>query len=104
MERICAIVKDNFFYIKRQEELTPDFSVVPHAPVLALSALRAKDVYGGAAYCSVLCCDECMKALGMAGIKKVVYKEDRKDGNEATLQVAEYYDIEVVKNELIEVS
>lgn len=104
MERICAIVKDNFFYIKRQEELTPNFSVVPHAPVLALSALRAKDVYGGAAYCSVLCCAECMKALGMAGIKKVVYKEDREDGNEDTLEVAKYYDIEIVKNELIEVS
>ena len=46
-----------------------------------------------------LCCPSCCSALGSAGIKKIVYKRDRDDGqNEKTLDVARYFDIEVVQN------
>lgn len=52
-----------------------------------------------------LCCPECMKALATAGIKKIVYKNDKVFANkqeEKELQaVIDYYEIEVVKNEHI---
>lgn len=97
--KVCSVVKDNFIYTKKQIELTPDRSVVPHAPISCLTAARGKDIYGGTAYCSMLCCAECAKALGLAGIRKIVYIKDRPEGNAATEEIAAYYEIELVKNE-----
>lgn len=102
--KICAIVKDDFIYVKKQVELVPHMSITPHAPISCLTAARGKDIYGGTAYCSILCCAECAKALGLSGIKKIVYTTDRPEGNAATEEIAAYYEIELVKNEKNEMS
>lgn len=54
---------------------------------------------GGTAFMTELCCPSCCSALGSAGIKKIVYKESREDNqDEKTLDVARYFDIEVIQN------
>lgn len=101
-KKICVVVKDNFLYYNRQEELTPDLVVTPHAPISCLTNARGSDIYGGTAYMTKLCCPACMAALGSAGIKKVVYKEERQDGDvDDTYRIADYYEIELVKNEYL---
>ncbi len=101
-KKICAIVKDNFLYYNRQEELTPDFVVTPHAPISCLTNARGSDICGGTAYMTKLCCPACMAALGSAGVKKIVYKEERQEGDaDETYRIANYYEIELVKNEYL---
>lgn len=104
MRKICAIVNGDFFYYNRQEKLTPDPDLIltPHAPVSCLTEARGKDIVGGTAYMTEMCCPECMKALGAARIKKVVFREDRQEPDADTARkVAEYFDIELVKNEYL---
>lgn len=100
--KICVIAKDNFLYYNRQEELTPDFTVTPHAPISCLTNARGSDIYGGTAYMTEMCCPSCMAALGSAGIKKIVYKDERtEDDGKQSRQIADYYEIEIVKNEYL---
>lgn len=103
MNKICAIVKDNYFYIKKQEKLVPDphITLLPHAPIMCLTSARGKDIWGGTAYMTYLCCAECMKALGAANIKKVIYRYSREEGQPESEDVAHYFDIELIKNENI---
>ena len=104
-KKICVIVKDNFIYYNKQEKLIPDpdLTLTPHAPIVCLTCARGSDIAGGTAYMTFLCCPECMKALATAGIKKIVYKNDKvfaKKQEEKELQaVIDYYEIETVKNE-----
>lgn len=99
--KICVIVRDNFIYYNRQEFLTPDMPA-PHAPISCLTAARGEDIKGGTAYMTELCCPECAKALGCAGIRKIVYKHERKDNNKEEIgKIAEYFDISIEKNEVI---
>lgn len=96
--KICAIVNKNFVCYNKQINLAPDIPS-PHAPVACLTFARGEEVKGGTAFMTELCCPACCSALGSAGIKKIVYKRDRDDGqNEKTLDVARYFDIEVVQN------
>lgn len=103
MNKICAIIKDNFIYVKKQEKLVPDLDIMlsPHAPIMCLTSARGKDIWGGVAYMTYLCCAECMKALGAANIKKVVYKYPREKGQAESEEVAHYFDIELINNEMI---
>lgn len=103
-KKVCIIAKDNFVYRKVQEKLIPDPDVMlaPHAPVSALTAARGEDIQGGIAYMSYLCCPECMKALGAAGIKKIVYQQERPEDETITRDVANYYEVELVHNPDIE--
>lgn len=103
MNKICAIVKDNFIYAKKQEKLVPDPDIMfsPHAPIMCLTSARGKDIKGGVAYMTYMCCAECMKALGAANIKKVIYKYPREVGERESEDVAQYFDIELIQNDLI---
>lgn len=97
----CAIVNGNFICYNKQTNLAPDIPS-PHAPVACLTYARGDEMKGGTAFMTELCCPSCCSALGSAGIKKIVYKEGREDNqDEKTLDVARYFDIDVVKNEVI---
>ena len=99
-KKICVVVKDNFLYYNRQEELTPDLVVTPHAPISCLTNARGSDIYGGTAYMTKLCCPACMAALGSAGIKKIVYREERRVSDvDDTYRIADYDEMELVRNE-----
>ena len=96
--KICAIVNGNFICYNKQINLAPDIPS-PHAPVACLTFARGDEVKGGTAFMTELCCPSCCSALGSAGIKKIVYKESREDNqDEKTLDVARYFDIEVIQN------
>ena len=96
--KICAIVNENFICYNKQINLAPDIPS-PHAPVACLTFARGEEVKGGTAFMTELCCPSCCAALGSAGIKKIVYKKDRDDEqNEKTLDVARYFDIEMIQN------
>lgn len=104
-KKVCIIAKDNFIYRKIQEKLVPDPDIMlaPHAPVSVLTAARGSDIRGGTAYMSFLCCPECMKALGAAEIKKIVYQQERPAEEEAiSRDIANYFEIELVHNPEIE--
>ena len=104
-KKVCIIAKDNFIYRKTQEKLVPDPDIMlaPHAPVSVLTAARGSDIQGGTAYMTFLCCPECMKALGAAEIKKIVYQQERPAEEEAVSRdIADYFEIELVHNPEIE--
>ena len=99
--KICAIVNGNFICYNKQINLAPDIPS-PHAPVACLTFARGDEVKGGTAFMTELCCPSCCSALGSAGIKKIVYKESREDNqDEKTLEVARYFDIEVIQKRAI---
>ena len=96
--KICAIVNENFICYNKQVNLAPDIPS-PHAPVACLTFARGDEVKGGTAFMTELCCPSCCSALGMAGIRKIVYENKRKDKqDEKTLDIACYFDIEVIQN------
>ena len=101
MRKLCILVcpSTNYVSYNWQRPLMPDAEMEPHAPISCLTEARGSDVRGGVAYMTELCCPACAKALGSAGIKKIVYKESREDNqDEKTLDVARYFDIEVIQN------
>lgn len=96
--KICAIVNGNFICYNKQTNLAPDIPS-PHAPVACLTFARRDEMKGGTAFMTELCCPSCCSALGSAGIKKIVYKESREDNQDKkTLDIARYFDIEVIQN------
>ena len=102
----CIIVNNNFCVYTKQEFPINEFEFTPHAPIQALILARKEDVDGGTAYVSRFPCYVCAKALVAAGIKKVVYKEENefeKANVEKANKVFEFGQVEIVKNETIEV-
>ena len=99
MKKLCIIANSatNYICYNWQHPLIPDMEVEPHAPIICLTEARGADVRGGVAYMTELCCPACAKALGNAGIKKIIYQKEREedDGN-ATREIMTYYDMEEV--------
>ena len=101
MRKLCIIVNPatNYLCYNWQQPLTPDIEVEPHAPVSCLTEARGVEIRGGTAYMTELCCAECAKALGSAGIKKIVYQNEREeDDGSATRIILDYYGIDAVQN------
>lgn len=101
MKKLCIIANPSTNYIcyNWQHYLTPDTDVTPHAPISCLTEARGSEIKGGTAFMTEFCCPECAKALGGAGIKRVVYQNERvEDDGRATQAIFDYYGIEAVRN------
>lgn len=101
MKKLCIIANPavNYVCLNWQRPLSPDMDVSPHAPISCLTEARGSEAFGGTAYMTELCCATCARALGGAGIKKVVYQKEREeDDGKETLDILNYYGIDVVHN------
>jgi len=101
MKKLCIIVNPatNYICYNWQHPLSPDMDVSPHAPISCLTEARGSEARGGTAFMTELCCPTCAKALGGAGIKKLVYQSERvEDDGKETRDILEYYGIDVVHN------
>lgn len=92
MRNKCVIVKDENITIGEPVVAVSSTEVdEPTIHIAIQTLLRAKreDVRGATAYFTHIPCFSCCQALVVAGVKKVIYKKERKDSTASEQLLAE---------------
>ncbi|MBR5420168.1 MAG: dCMP deaminase family protein [Lachnospiraceae bacterium] len=75
-----GVSDDEFPWEREGEELNTKYPYVSHSELNAILNFRGGSLEGTKLYVSLFPCNECAKAIIQAGIKTVVYAEDKYDG------------------------
>ncbi|MCD7745935.1 MAG: dCMP deaminase family protein [Lachnospiraceae bacterium] len=76
---------DEFPWEREGEEASTKYPYVVHSELNAILNYRGGSLDGAKLYVSLFPCNECAKAIIQAGIKTVVYDDDKYDGTPAIL-------------------
>lgn len=87
---------DSEFWKREGAFLETKYARVCHAELNAI-LLRRGNVKGAKLYVTLFPCNECAKAIIQAGIKEVIYKEDKYDGTDANKVAKALFDEAKVK-------
>ena len=75
-----GVSDDEFPWAREGEELDTKYPYVTHSELNAILNYRGGSLEGTKLYVSLFPCNECAKAIIQAGIKTVVYADDKYDG------------------------
>lgn len=76
----CGCSDDEFPWEREGGELETKYSYVTHSELNAILNYRGGSLEGAKIYVSLFPCNECAKAIIQAGIKTVVYDDDKYAG------------------------
>lgn len=80
-----GVSDDEFPWEREGEELQTKYPYVTHSELNAILNYRGGSLEGTKLYVSLFPCNECAKAIIQAGIKTVVYADDKYDGTAANV-------------------
>ncbi|MCR4641093.1 MAG: dCMP deaminase family protein [Lachnospiraceae bacterium] len=80
-----GVSDDEFPWEREGEELQTKYPYVTHSELNAILNYRGGSLEGTKLYVSLFPCNECAKAIIQAGIKTVVYADDKYDGTPANV-------------------
>ena len=76
----CGVSDDEFPWAREGDELETKYPYVTHSELNAILNYRGGSLEGTKLYVTLFPCNECAKAIIQAGIKTVVYADDKYDG------------------------
>lgn len=83
---------DDFPWDREGDMLDTKYAYVTHSELNAILNYRGGSLEGTKLYVSLFPCNECAKAIIQAGIKKVVYLDDKYNGTAANMASKRLFD------------
>lgn len=83
---------EEFPWEREGDELATKYPYVAHGELNAILNYRGGSLEGSKLYVSLFPCNECAKAIIQAGIRTVVYDEDKYNGTTANLAAKKMFD------------
>lgn len=88
---------EEFPWDREGEELETKYPYVAHSELNAILNYRGGSLEGSKLYVSLFPCNECAKAIIQAGIRTVVYDQDKYNGTPSNLAAKRMFDAAGVK-------
>ncbi len=88
---------EDFPWEREGDELDTKYPFVTHSELNAILNYRGGSLEGTKLYVSLFPCNECAKAIIQAGIKTVIYRDNKYDGTPSNLAAKRLFDAAGVK-------
>ncbi len=88
----CGCNDDEFPWEREGDTLSTKYAYVTHSELNAILNYRGGSLEGTKLYVSLFPCNECAKAIIQAGIKTVVYSDDKYNGTPTNIAAKKLFD------------